>query len=299
MSSTLYRLRRRLNTTKKRHSDTISGSPIEHTDMMPVCIEHVYNYDVTTKRELTSERSGNTAPAISYNNSELGVVNVNHAVAVDISSSAASPNRDGKRRLLKQLPMISPKEEEEEMLSIPSIKAYSTVNYFEPSVEENNVDAHTYACDKMNHTAAQAQNGREITRNKSSGRFGVIEINLNDVDDVSDIESPEPLFEEEENNVCFQVFNEGLCATNTNANHPSNQMDDNDILSLPHLSVVTPDDGEKSRRENTSIRRRSHNDCLQSYVEDSYNDIIQALSISTKECGLTLTLDDIRKGLFQ
>ena len=190
-------------------------------------------------------------------------------------------------------------------ITIPSIKAYSTVNYFEPSVEENNVDAHTVACDNMNHTAAQAQNDQEISRNKSSGRFGVIEINLNDVDDVSDIESPEPLFEEEENKVCFLVFNEGLCATNTkNSNHPSNQMDDNDIISLPHLSVVTPDDGEKSRRRNTSIgsgRRshKTHDDSFQSYVEDSYYDIIQVLSNSTKECGLTVTLDDIRNGLFQ
>ena len=180
--------------------------------------------------------------------------------------------------------------------SIP-LKAYSTVNYFEPSVEENNVDAHTCACDNLQ----QAYGHKEIPGNKRSDSFRVIEINLNNMDDVSDIESLEPLFREERNNVCFQVFNEGLCATDTNSNHPSNQMDDNDIISLPHLSVVTPDDREKSRGRNTSIRRRHKIDdsFFQSYVEDSYNDIIQKLSDSTKECGLTDTLDDIRNGLFQ
>ena len=181
--------------------------------------------------------------------------------------------------------------------SIPSIKAYSTVNYFEPSVEENNVDAHTCACDNLQ----QAYSHKEIPGNKRSGSFRVIEINLNNMDDVSDIESLEPLFREERKNVCFQVFNEGLCATDTMySNHPSNQMDDNDIISLPHLSVVTPDDRGKSRGRNNSIRRRHKiDDSFQSYVEDSYNDIIQKLSDSTKECGLTDTLDDIRNRLFQ
>lgn len=160
-------------------------------------------------------------------------------------------------------------------------------------MEENNVDAHTYACDNL----AQV---KEIPGNKRSGSFRVIEINLNNMDDVSDIESLEPLFREERNNVCFQVFNEGLCATDTISNHPSNQMDDNDIISLPHLSVVTPDNRGKSRGRNNSIRRRHKiDDSFQSYLEDSYNDIIQKLSDSTKECGLTVTLDDIRNGLFQ
>ena len=317
MSSTLHRLRRRMS-MKKRHSGTSIKENSEHcltpdTEIMHVSVEHVGD-DAATQRELTittSDESANAAPAAALpsNNSEAeGAADVNDAANDNITPApAATPtsNEKGKQLFQQQLPLISPREEAEEALSMPSITAYSTVNYFEPSVEENNVDAHTYACDKMNPIPTQAQKPKEISQLQRSSNFGIIEINVDDMDDVSDIENPEPLpFQEEENNVCFQVFNESLCTSKTNTNQLSDQMDDNDLISLPHLTVVTPEDGEKSRGRNTSTRRSSrshktHDESFQTYIEDSYNDIIQALTNSTKECGLTDTLDEIRNGLFQ
>lgn len=321
MPSTLHRLSLRRRMSKKKRCSSSSSTPIkeeiEHwptpdTDILPVNVEHVYEDDVT-QRELTittSEGSVNAALAAATpsNNLEAEELNVSNSAVADVSSAAVSPTSNGeeeKQSSQQQLPLISPQEEEEEVLSMPSITAYSTVNYFEPSDDEhNNVDAHSYASYKLKCTPAQEQNEKEVSDDKYSGSFGVIEINFDDMDDVSDIESPEIIHLQEENgNVCFQVLNESLCARNTN--HSTHDLDDNDIISLPHLSVVTPEDGEKSRGRNTSTTRRSssalkaHDDSFQSYIEGSYNDLIQALSKSSKECGLTDTLDEIKNGLFQ
>lgn len=312
MPGTLHRLRRRMSKKKRCSSSTPIKEDIEHcptpdTDILPVSVEHVYDDDVT-QRELTvttSEGSVNAALAAATpsNNLEAEGLNVSNSAVADVSTAAASPTSNGEEG--NQLQLISPREEAEEMLSMPSITAYSTVNYFEPSDEgSHNVEAHTNSCNKIKDTPAQEQNEKENSEDKES--FGVIEINFDDIDDVSDIENPELIhFEEEKHNVCYQVFHENLCARNTNTNHSPYDMDDNDIVSLPHFSVVTPEDGEKSRGRNTSTTRRSsspdnaHDDSFQSYIEGSYNDLIQALSKSTKECGLTDTLDEIKNGLFQ
>lgn len=129
------------------------------------------------------------------------------------------------------------------------------------------------------------------------------------MDDVSEIENPDLIGGEDENYVCLQVLNESLVRPNTTTQ--SDQMD-NDILSLPYLTVVTPEDGEKTRgRNNESERSSSHrhrlqcnyaDENLQSYIGDYCNDIVQALSNNMNGCGLNETyvaLDEIRSALFQ
>lgn len=320
MPVTLHRLRRRMSKKKRSISapikEVIEHCPTPDTDILPVSVDHVYDDDVI-QRELTittSEESGNAARAAATpsNNLESEGLNISTTAVADLNAVLAPPtpnDEEGEQISQQQLPLISPREEADEMLSMPSITAYSTVNYFEPSDEgSTNVVARTYASDKIKDTSAQEsaqeQYKKENSQDKYSGSFGVIEFNPDDIDDVSDIENPEVIhFEEEKRNVCFQVFNENLCARNTNSE--PHEIDDNDIISLPHLSVVTPEDGEKSRGKNTSTTRRSssphnaHDDSFQSYIEGSYNDLIQALSKSTKECGLSDTLDEIKNGLFQ
>jgi hypothetical protein len=314
MSGRIDRLRKRIGSIKRRTSTTIeredehNPTPDIHPtpDIIPVSIEHGHND--ANQRALTTASEGFNAAAAAITSNSNSVGFKAAAAAAITSVTTATQNKsfeEGTPSMFQQqyddvwnrLIVSSPKETE--VSSMPSFN-HSTVNYFEPSVE--NVDAHTYACDKMSHSPTCPK--QTTTECKSSSSFVVNEISLVDMDDVSDIENPDH-FEEGEKNVCLQVLNENLCP---NTQPQSDQMLDNDIISLPHLMVVTPEDG--GRNNNDSKRNSSRQTpCLlgtdanlQTYIGDSYNDIIQALSNNMRGCGLDETyvaLDEIRNGLFQ
>ena len=314
MTSRIDRLRRRINIKKRSQSTPIKASAghcqTPDTAAIPAS-PFSLEYDDEVKREVivtVSEANVNATPGIATPSNNLDEDMFKSAPA----PAAVTPQPEGddvKISFEKQQPLIVPKEREAsvELLSMPSITAYSTVNYFEPSEDEHShVDAHTCACDKINaiQLAAQSQPPQV-----ESSNFGYIEFSMDEMDDVSDIESPDHFStHEEERNVCFQSFKEGLCHSASNDDRSPDDLD-NDIISLPHLTVNTPEEGDKSKGRNDSKggnRRSSHmtfctlnDESFQTYLGDSYNDIIQALSNNMKECGLNESIDDIRNGLFR
>lgn len=321
MTSTMEMAGRRLRIDRlrrlmKKHQPT-TKEDVEHCpptpDIIPVSVEH--HDDANNPRELTTTPEGgfNAADVTNITSNSEGF----NAAAADIASATATliSYEEGKRLFQQQYhdvrnKLISPTQETEvsrsraSPMSMPFI-THSTVNHFEPSVVG---DAHTFACDKMNHSSPK-QCPKETNKCKSTKSFDVNEISLVDMDDVSEIENPDLIGGEDENYVCLQVLNESLLRPNTTTQ--SDQMD-NDIISLPYLTVVTPEDGEKTRgRNNESERSSSHrhrlqcnyaDENLQSYIGDYCNDIVQALSNNMNGCGLNETyvaLDEIRSALFQ
>lgn len=291
MAGRLDRLRRRIST--KRRSTVVTIEVVDPSPNLEDCDDT--QRELTTSSEEEGFKAADTAAAFTSSTPATHTISFEEGKRL---FQFQQQYHDVRNRLA-----ISPKKTE--VSPLPS-STYSTVNYFAPSVVEN-VESHTYADDKMNNSSTCPKTKKETTNCKTSSRFVVNEISLVDMDDVSDIENPDQI-DEEENNGFFSVLNEKLCHTI----HSQSDLMDNDIISLPHLTIVTPEDGEKSGGRNNCSRRNSSfslqtpylnvNENLQTYIGDSYNDIIQALSSNTRGCGLNETfsvLDEIRNALFQ
>lgn len=114
-----------------------------------------------------------------------------------------------------------------------------------------------------------------------------------------EIGTPEGLNNKDENLVCLHVLNETLrdCSAYHNV--------DNDIVSLPQLSVVTPEDDQQSRGKttnDTTTKSSTCNYCTDEDVQKLWIDMIQALSNNMKGCRLNDTydsaLDEIKNSLW-
>lgn len=323
------RLRRRL--TKKRRS-SCGGSIVKAVaDDTTSSSTHHHNSPEIVSVSVTSatmsvdygqrDSNSSTTQHVTANSKAFETVSEAITPTTAATTPTAASSADAKRLLKQQYDIVrsnlisTPSDEDlkaplgsqketEDMSSLPS-NTHSAVNFFEPSFAEFEIvqSAKIPSPFKLS-TPEYRKKGKSLS--KRSIISDLSEINISTMDDVSEIGTPEGLNNnEDENLVCLQVFNETL--TRGGGHCSSNRNVDNDIVSLPQLSVVTPEDDHQCRRKTMNdspyqptTKSSSYNYCTDEDVQKLCNDMIQALS---KGCGLNDTydssiLDEIKNSLW-
>lgn len=320
------RLRRRL--TKKRRSscgssivkavvDDTTSSSTQH------CSPEIVSVSVTSAAMSVDygqrDSNSSTTQQVTANSKAFETASEAITPTTAATTPTAASSADAKRLLKQQYDIVrsnlisTPSDEDvkaplasqketEDMSSLPS-NTHSAVNCFEPSFAEFEIVQSPKIPSPFKLSTPEYRKKGKILSKRSISVLS--EINISTTDYVSEIGTPEGLNNEDENLVCLQVFNEtltrggGHCASNRNV--------DNDIVSLPQLSVVTPEDDQQCRRKTmndspyqTTTKTSSYNYCTDEDVQKLCNDMIQALS---KGCGLNDTydssiLDEIKNSLW-
>ena len=322
------RLRRRL--TKKRRSscggsivkavaDDTTSSSTQH------CSPEIVSVSVTSAAMSVNygqrDFNSSTTHIVTANSKALGTASEVVTPTTAATTPTAASSADAKRLLKQQYDIVrsnlisTPSDEdlkaplasqkETDVSSLPS-NTHSAVNFFEPSFAEFEIVQSPKIPSPFKLSTPEYRKGGKSLSKRSISVLS--EINISTMDDVSEIGTPEGLNNKDENLVCLQVLNETL--TRGGGHCVSNHNVDNDIVSLPQLSVVTPEDDQQCRRKTmndspyqTTTKSSSYNYCTDEDVQKLCNDMIQALSNNMKGCGLNDTydstiLDDIKNSLW-